>query len=66
MDKVSVEFDVLDDVKRPVLACADFNQFYFIRSVKASIDTEVSYCLIFDKESHLGDKIMDEQFLHCT
>lgn len=66
LDKVVVEFDVLDDVKRPVLACADFNQFYFIRSVKASIDNDVSYCILFDKESHLGDKIMDEQFLHCS
>jgi len=66
LDKVVVEFEVLDDVKRPVLACADFHQFYFIRSVKASIDKNVSYHLLFDEESHLGDKIMDEQFLHCS
>lgn len=61
-DKSVVEFEVLDSVERPVLACADFHQFYHIRLVKAYLDTSMTYSLLFDPASHLSNKIMDEQF----
>lgn len=64
-DDAVVEFEILEDAKRPVLACADFHQFYFIKRVTAQIDKDCQYSLLFNEENHLSTKIMDEQFLHA-
>ena len=63
-DNSIVEFEIQEDKKRPVLACADFHQFYFIKKVKAEIDKNFQYSLLFNENTHLSKKIMNEQFLH--
>lgn len=61
-DDCLVEFEIMDYKQRSALACADFQQFYFIKYIKARVIKNVSYQLLFDKESHLSNKIMREQF----
>jgi NAD+ kinase len=63
-DDSIVQFEIQEDKKRPVLACADFHQFYFIRKVKAKIDKNSQYNLLFNEDTHLSKKITNEQFLH--
>jgi NAD+ kinase len=64
-DDAIVEFEIQEDKKRPVLACADFHQFYFIKKVRAEIDKDFQYSLLFNEDTHLSTKIMNEQFLHA-
>ena len=61
--KSVVELEILDGAKRPVLACADFQQFYFTEFITARLDSEVTYSILFDAESDLASKLMNEQFV---
>jgi NAD+ kinase len=51
---------------RPALACADFQQYYFVDEVTAYIEKNIFYTLLFDQNSHIEKKIMKEQFYLCS
>ena len=63
-DTSKIEFKILEDIKRPVLACADFHQFYFVKRISVFLDKGCKYSLLFDDNTSLSKKIMDEQFIH--
>lgn len=65
-EKSEIEFVTIDSKQRPALACADFQQFYFVDRIKTSINQDSQYILLFDNLSHLEEKIMKEQFSFCN
>jgi NAD+ kinase len=64
-DSANFEFRLENVKERPALACADFNQYYFVNNVKAYINKKVSYILLFDKNFDIQEKILQEQFSFC-
>lgn len=62
--KAMVKFEVLEAVKRPVSAVADFTEFRDIISVEVSAATDYTLTLLFDPDHSLEDRIIREQFLY--
>lgn len=61
-DDVNVLFEVLDGDKRPVKAEMDFFEYPNIKKMSTYIDKDKTYTLLFDKDSGLEEKILEEQF----
>lgn len=58
-----VEFEILEAVKRPVSAVADFTEVRDVRHVSIREDSERALSLLFDPEHNLEERIVKEQFL---
>lgn len=58
-----VTFDIIDPIRRPVSAVADDKEVRNIKSVDIVEDRKVALTLLFDPESHLEERILQEQFL---
>jgi len=57
-----VRFDILEPDKRPVSACADYNEVRDVACVEISEDPSTSVTLLFDPEHNLEERILMEQF----
>ncbi|HKR17601.1 NAD kinase [Rhizorhapis sp.] len=62
-EKMSVRFEVLDPVKRPVSAVADQREVRDVARVEVTIDRGTPLTLLFDPEHALDDRIAMEQFI---
>jgi len=62
-DSATVQFRVLEPVKRPVSAVADQREVRDVATVTVSIDRSATLCLMFDPEHALDDRITMEQFI---
>lgn len=62
-DSATVEFRVLEPVKRPVSAVADQREVRDVATVQVAIDRGQTLCLMFDPEHALDDRITMEQFI---
>lgn len=60
--KASVEFEVIDPVKRPVSATADDKEIRNVTSVKVCVAEDINLTLLFDEGQELDEKILREQF----
>jgi len=58
----SVKFHIIDQMKRPVNAVADFQEFENIVSVTVKSINNKTIKLLFDKEHSLEDRVIKEQF----
>jgi NAD+ kinase len=59
----SVYFEVLDPVKRPVGAVADYNEVRDVTSLSITQDRSLPLTLLFDPEHHLEERLITEQFM---
>jgi len=57
-----VGFTVLDPVKRPVSAVADYFEVRDVVDVQVRVDRQVGYTLLFDPDHNLEERILNEQF----
>ncbi|MDR2157859.1 MAG: NAD kinase [Holosporaceae bacterium] len=57
-----LDLEVLDNIRRPVCAVADYVEFRQALRVSIFEDRSVSLNLLLDKENSLDKKILDEQF----
>lgn len=57
-----VTFEVLEPDKRPVSACADYNEVRDVMRVEISEDPATSVTILFDAEHNLEERILMEQF----
>ena len=62
-ESMTVRFEVLDAVKRPVSAVADQREVRDVASVEVCIDRSTPLTLLFDPEHTLDDRIAAEQFI---
>lgn len=58
----SIKFEILEHIKRPVNAAADFQEFDNIKSVTIKSIKNNSIKLLFDKKNTLENRIIKEQF----
>ncbi|MCG8544059.1 MAG: NAD kinase, partial [Alphaproteobacteria bacterium] len=58
----TVTFEILEAVKRPVSACADYTEIRDVIRVEVKEDTETSVRMLFDPEHNLDERIIKEQF----
>ncbi|MBN2751514.1 MAG: NAD kinase [Rhodospirillaceae bacterium] len=58
----SVSFEVLEHDKRPVSAVADYTEVRDIASVTVREDPVAKLRMLFDREHHLEERILKEQF----
>ena len=59
-----VKIDILESEKRPVSAVADNLEIRNILSVKIFEDRNTELLMLFDPETRLEEKILDEQFIY--
>tara|TARA_B100000459_G_scaffold96684_1_gene54994 strand:+ start:209 stop:976 length:768 start_codon:yes stop_codon:yes gene_type:complete len=59
-----VEIDILEKTKRPVSAVADNLEIRDIESVKITEDRKTELFMLFDPETNLEEKILEEQFTY--
>jgi len=59
---VSLKFDIINPVKRPVSAVADMHEVRDVTSVEVTEARDVTLTLLFDKERNLAERIINEQF----
>ena len=57
-----VTFEILDPDKRPVSACADYNEVRDVVTVEISEDPTTSVTILFDAEHNMEERILMEQF----
>jgi NAD+ kinase len=57
-----LDFEVIDDIRRPVCAVADYVEFRQAVKVKVFEDKTVTLSLLLDRSNPLEDKILNEQF----
>ena len=60
----TVEIEVLEKAKRPVSAVADNLEIRDIENVKIIEDRETELFMLFDPETNLEEKILEEQFTY--
>ena len=61
-DNATLQFRVLDPVKRPVSAVADQQEVRDVASVRVTTDRTTKLTMMFDPEHALDDRIAMEQF----
>lgn len=61
--RAEVEFDVLEHVKRPVSAVADFTEVRDVVKVSVRVDESTPVRLLFDREHDLEERVLKEQFM---
>ena len=59
-----VEIEILEKTKRPVSAVADNLEIRDIESVKVTEDRKTELFMLFDPETNLEEKILEEQFTY--
>ena len=59
-----VEIEILEKTKRPVSAVADNLEIRDIESVKITEDRKTELFMLFDPETNLEEKILEEQFTY--
>jgi NAD+ kinase len=59
----TVGIDILEPVKRPVSATADFTEMRDVVAVEVREDRAVALNLLFDPDSHLEERMLKEQFM---
>ena len=59
-----VEIEILEKAKRPVSAVADNLEIRDIESVKITEDRKTELFMLFDPETNLEEKILEEQFTY--
>jgi NAD+ kinase len=59
----TVEFEILDEQKRPVGVSADFNEFRDVLKVKVFEDRSLYSMVMYDPEHNLEERILREQFI---
>jgi len=57
-----VSFEVMEQTKRPVSAVADYTEVRDIASVTVHEDPVAKLRMLFDREHHLEERILKEQF----
>jgi NAD+ kinase len=57
-----LDFEVIDHTKRPVCAVADYVEFRCVSKVRVYEEKNMLLTLLFDEESELQKKILEEQF----
>ncbi|MDR1333735.1 MAG: NAD kinase [Holosporaceae bacterium] len=57
-----LDFDIIDHVRRPVCAVADYIEFRQALKVKVFEDKRVTLTLLLDKDNPIQNKILAEQF----
>jgi NAD+ kinase len=57
------EFEIMDHLRRPVCAVADYVEFRQVLRVKVFEDVDATLTLLLDQENSLEKKILDEQFI---
>jgi NAD+ kinase len=62
-ESATIDFRVLDAVKRPVSAVADQREVRDVATVRVAIDRSATLKLLFDPEHALDDRIAMEQFV---
>ena len=62
--KSIVEIEVLEKSKRPVSAVADNLEIRDISYVKILEDRDTELFMLFDQETNLEEKILEEQFTY--
>ena len=60
--EVEIKFEIMDHIKRPVNAVADYYEFKNIRSVKVKSTDKMVIKLLFDKDHTFEDRVIKEQF----
>jgi NAD+ kinase len=58
-----VDIEVLETAKRPVRIEAGQTSISQVQSATIWLDSATSYALLFDPDQHLGERIMQEQFM---
>ncbi|MBI4969309.1 MAG: NAD kinase [Rhodospirillales bacterium] len=58
----TVDFEILEESKRPVSAVADFTEVRDVAKVTVREDRSLNLCLLFDPEHDLEERILAEQF----
>lgn len=58
-----VQFEILEDDKRPVSAVADYTEARDVAVVEVREDRSIGLSLLFDPEHNLEERILAEQFL---
>ena len=61
--KSQVTFEVIEPVKRPVSAVADFTEVRDVKRVHISEDREMALHVLFDHDHNLEERILTEQFM---
>ncbi len=61
--KSSVYLEVIDPIKRPVSAVADFTEVRDVTSLSITQDPDLPLTLLFDPEHHLEERLIMEQFM---
>jgi NAD+ kinase len=57
-----LNFEIIDNVRRPVCAVADYEEFRNVSKVSVSEDKDNELTLLFDKDNMFDKKILNEQF----
>ncbi len=58
-----VDFEILEDAKRPVSAVADFTEVRDVTHVEVREDRAIAIRMLFDPEHDLEERILTEQFI---
>lgn len=60
---VSISIEVLEPRKRPVSTVGDYTEVRDVKRVKVRVSKNKSFCLLFDPDHRLEDRILNEQFI---
>lgn len=61
-DNAHIRFEILEAVKRPVSAVADYTEVRDVRSVEVYVERSICMLLLFDPGHTLEERILNEQF----
>lgn len=61
--KNKVRFEIIDPLKRPVSAVADFHEVRDVTSVEICERTDLELNLLFDQDNNIEERIIKEQFM---
>ena len=61
--KSIVRIDVLDNIKRPVMADADSISFKNVKTVEISSETKIKHKILFNQGHGLDERLIQEQFV---
>lgn len=58
-----IDIEVIETDKRPVRVEAGFANIHQVASASMALDRETCFTLLFDPDQHLGERIIQEQFM---
>jgi NAD+ kinase len=62
--KTKIKFEILDPLKRPVSAVADFHEVRDVKQVTICQRPDIEMILLFDQEDVFEERFIKEQFMH--